>query len=312
MRTGVGLLPFLLVDSFRDVQLGNQVRHSGRRLRLVQEPLAVQQDTLSGTEQYQQCFAGRAGDWVIRVPRTVTARKRVARQTRVYQVLAARGVPVPRDAQIVHDADDEVTAGLYRYVPGVPASAARRSPVLARDLGAFLTALHAVPLESVRACCTVLGDLWTDRFRIRWERSRSHLPAAERQWLEGVIARFLASPETKSTRLVMIHGDLVEEHVLVGPDGRLAGVIDPSGPWIADPALDVGTLAERFGWVFADAVLTSYAGPRDPGFERRACFCANVRPLVTIEIGLRRQGEEWLRLGLRRLAERMAEGRESW
>jgi aminoglycoside phosphotransferase (APT) family kinase protein len=257
-----------------------------------------------------QVTAYRAGDWVIRVPRTVAARKKVARQTRVYQILAARGLPVPRDAQIAHDADGEVTAGLYRYVPGVPASAARRSPVLARDLGAFLTALHAVPLEPVRACCTVLGDLWTDRFRIRWERSRSHLPAAERQWLEGVIALFLASPETTSTRLVLIHGDLVEEHVLVGPDGRLAGVIDPSGPRIADPALDFGTLAERFGWAFTDAVLTSYAGPRDPGFQRRACFCANVRPLVTIEAGLRDQSEERLRLGLRRLAERMAEGRE--
>jgi aminoglycoside phosphotransferase (APT) family kinase protein len=157
----------------------------------------------------------------------------------------------------------------------------------------------------------VLGDLWTDRFRIRWERGRSHLPAAERQWLEGVITLFLASPETTSTRLVLIHGDLVEEHVLVGPDGRLAGVIDPSGPRIADPALDFGTLAERFGWAFTDAVLTSYAGPRDPGFQRRACFCANVRPLVTIEAGLRHQSEERLRLGLRRLAERMAEGRES-
>jgi len=258
-----------------------------------------------------QVTAYRAGDWVIRVPRTAAARKKLVRQTRVLQVLAARGLPVPRDAQTAHDADGEVTAGLYRYVPGVPASAARRSPVLTRDLGAFLTALHAVPVEAVRSCCTVLGDLWTDRFRIRWERGRSHLPAAERQWLEEVITLFLASPETASPRLVLIHGDLVEEHVLVGPDGRLAGVIDPSGPRIADPALDFGTLAERFGWEFADAVLASYTGPRDPGFERRARFCANVRPLVTIEAGLRLHSEARLRLGLRRLAERMAEGRES-
>jgi hypothetical protein len=109
---------------------------------------------------------------------------------------------------------------------------------------------------------------------------------------------------------VPIHGDLVDEHVLVGPDGRLAGVIDPSGPWIADPALDFGTLAERFGWPFADAVLAAYPGPRDPGLVRRACFCASVRPLVTIEAGLRRRDGERVRLGLRRLAERMADARE--
>lgn len=282
-------------------------------------PFAALRARLEGVDLTQAVYLGRgmqvtayrAGVWVIRVPGTAAARRKIARQTQVYQVLAGRGLPVPRDAQIAHDADGEVAAGFYRYVPGHPARVARRSPDVARDLGEFLTALHAVPLEPVRACCAMIGDLWTDRFRIRWERSRSHLPAAERQWLEGVITRFLASPETTSTRLVLIHGDLVEEHVLVRPDGRLAGVIDPGGPWIADPALDFGTLAERFGWAFADAVLTSYAGPRDPGFQRRACFCANVRPLVTIEIGLRHQSEERLRLGLRRLAERMAEGRES-
>jgi len=254
--------------------------------------------------------AYRAGAWAIRVPRTVAARRMIARQTQVYQVLARRGLPVPRDAQIAYDADGEVAAAFHRYVAGDPATEAGRSADLARDLGEFLTELHAVPLEPVRGSCEVIDDLWRDRFRVRWERCHTHLPAAARGWLEGVITRFLASQETTSARRVLIHGDLVEEHVLVGPDGRLAGVIDLSGPWIADPALDFGTLAERFGWGFADEVLTFYAGPRDPGFQRRACFCANVRPLVTIEAGIRHQSAERLRLGLRRLAERMAEGRE--
>jgi aminoglycoside phosphotransferase (APT) family kinase protein len=256
-----------------------------------------------------QVTAYRAGAWVIRVPRTADGRTKVAQQTGVYRILAARGLPVPRDAGVAHGAGGEVTAGFYRYVPGDPATASRRSPGLARDLGEFLTALHAAPPEPLRELSVVVDDLWADRFRPRWERSRGHLPAAERNWLEGVIARFVASAERTSPRRVPIHGDLVEEHVLVGPDGRLAGVIDPSGPWIADPALDFGTLAERFGSTFADAVLAAYTGPRDPGFTRRACFCANVRPLVTIEAGLRRQDDARLRLGLRRLAERMADAR---
>jgi aminoglycoside phosphotransferase (APT) family kinase protein len=177
-----------------------------------------------------QVTAYRAGDWVIRVPRTAAARKKVAQQTRVSQILAARGLAVPRDAQIAQDADGEVIAGLYRYVPGVPATAARRSPVLARDLGAFLTALHAVPLEPVRSCSTVLGDLWTDRFRIRWERARSHLPAAEREWLEEVITRFLASPETTSPRLVLIHGDLGRNTSSSAPTAASLASSTPAGP----------------------------------------------------------------------------------
>lgn len=258
-----------------------------------------------------QVTAYRAGAWVIRVPGTAAARRKIARQTHVCQVLAGRGLAVPRDAQIAYDADGEVAAACHRYIAGDPAREGGRNADLARDLGEFLTALHAVPLEPVRGSCEMIDDLWSDRFHGRWKRARTHLPAAARGWLEGVITRFLASQERSSTRKVLIHGDLVEDHILVSPDGRLAGVIDLSGPWIADPALDFGTLAERFGWAFADAVLASYAGPRDPGFQRRACFCANVRPLVTIEAGLRHQSDERLRLGLQRLAERMAEGRES-
>lgn len=254
--------------------------------------------------------AYRAGTWVIRVPRTADGRARIARQTGVYRVLAGRGLAVPRDAGVARGPDGEVAAGFYRYIAGDRATAGRRSPGLARDLGAFLGALHAVPPAAVREFSIVVADLWEDRFRPCWEGSRGHLPAAERDWLAGVIARFLASSERASPRLVPVHGDLVEEHVLVGPDRRLAGVIDPSGPRIADPALDFGTLAERFGWAFADAVLAAYPGSRGPGFLRRAWFSASVRPLVTIEAARRRGDGERLQLGLRRLAERMADARE--
>jgi aminoglycoside phosphotransferase (APT) family kinase protein len=257
-----------------------------------------------------QVIAYRAGAWVIRVPHHDVARRKLTRQTHVYQVLAACGLPVPRDAGVARDADGEVTAGFYRLVPGAPASAERRSPGLARDLGVVLSGWHALAPEPVREVSEVIGDLWADRFRARWEGCRASLPAAERTWLDGVIARFLASPEAVSPRQVPIHGDLVDEHVLVGPDGRLAGVIDPSGPWIADPALEFGTLVERFGWAFTDAVLAAYTPPRDPGFMRRVCFCASVRPLVAIEAGLRRRSDERRRLGLRRLTERMADARE--
>jgi aminoglycoside phosphotransferase (APT) family kinase protein len=218
---------------------------------------------------------------------------------------------VPHDAGIARDADGEVAAGFYRHVPGDPATLARRGPNLARDLGQFLTALHAVPVELVRGSCEVVADLWADRFRPCWERCRGHLPQPEGAWLEGVLARFLASGPATGGRLVPTHGDLSEEHVLVRPDGRLAGVIDPSGPRVTDPALDAGSLAENFGWAFTDAVLASYAGPIDPGFARRAGFCASVRPLVTIDAGLRHGSEERLRRGLRRLRERMADAREA-
>lgn len=255
-----------------------------------------------------QSTAYRIGDWVIRVPRPVeSARRMLERQASLHRVLAGRGLPVPCDADVLRGSDGLVIAGIHRYLPGEPAAAARRTPRLARDLGAFLGRLHATPIAEVTPFCEVLDDLWRGRFEERWQRCRPHLPAAERAWLEGIIAAFLAAPERSSAVRVLVHGDLAEEHVLVGEDGGLAGVIDPSGPRIADPALEFGTLAERFGGHFTEAVLAAYPLPREPGFTERVRFCARVRPLITMEIGLRHGVEGRVKLALARLTAGMAE-----
>lgn len=281
---------------------GDLLEALGRRLPGVDVERAIRID--AGL----QSTAYRAGDWVIRVPRSAeSARRMLERQARLHQVLAGRGLPVPRDADVIRTADGRVTAAIHRYVPGEPATEKRRGPRLTRDLGAFLAALHTTPLDEVRPLCEAVDDLWRDRFETPWERCRADLPAAPRAWLETTIARFLASPERSSASRVLVHGDLAEEHVLVGEDGALAGVIDPSGPRIADPALEFGTLTERFGWDFTEAVLAAYPPDRDPGFVTRVHFCARVRPLVTIDIGLRHGREARVRLGLDRLAEYMAE-----
>lgn len=255
-----------------------------------------------------QTTAYRAGDWVIRVPRPVeTARRMLERQAELHRVLAGRGLPVPRDADVLRDTDGLVAAAIHRYVPGQPATVDRRRPRLARDLGAFLAALHTTPMAAVLPFCEVVDDLWHGRFEARWERCRAHLPPGQRAWLEATIAEFLASPGRSSADRVLVHGDLAEEHVLVGEDGGLTGVLDPSGPRIADPALEFGTLAERFGWPFTESVLAAYPLPRERGFAGRAHFCARVRPLVTLEIGLRHGHEARVRVALARLAADMAE-----
>jgi hypothetical protein len=243
-----------------------------------------------------QVTAYRAGTWVIRVPRTADGRTKVAQQTGVYRILAARGLPVPRDAGVSHGAGGEVTAGFYLR-PGD--SATTWSPGW-RAISARSHRFAVPPAPSpLSVVSTISGRIASPR----WGRSRGACRSRARLARGHRALRQL--PERTSPQLC---GTAISwRTVLVGPDGRLAGVIDPSGPWIADPALDFGTLAERFGSTFADDVLAAYTGPRDPGFTRRACFCANVRPLVTIEAGLRRQDDARLRLGLRRLAERMAD-----
>ena len=253
-----------------------------------------------------QVTAYRAGAWVIRVPNSTASHASIERQTRLYRALVACGLPVPRDAEVVYDADARVLAGIYRHVAGEPATDGRRTAGLAADLGAFLTALHRVPLERVRDCCETVKDLWAERFEPRWERCRPHLAAHEAAWMAGVIARFVEGRGLDGAALAPVHGDLAEEHVIVGDDGRLAGVIDFSGPRIADAALDFGAVLERFGGPFADAVLGAYDGTVDPGFRRRAEFYADVRPLSTMALGLMAGSAERTRSGRERLAARMA------
>jgi aminoglycoside phosphotransferase (APT) family kinase protein len=264
-------------------------------------PIGPGEATLLGTGW--QVTAYRAGDWVIRVPRTPAGGATTERQTRLYQRLASARMPVPRDARIVRGPDGAVALGLYRYIRGRPATPGTRGEDLPRALGRFLAALHAFPAAAIGDCCEVLDDLWADRFAARWERCRPRLERSLTAWLGPVIERFLADGGGAGVPPVLVHGDLGEEHVLVDTAGRLEGIIDFSGPRITDPALDFGALIERFGWPFAGATLSEY-GPADPGLARRARFYAAVRPLASIELGLRYGSESKVMEGLERLAAR--------
>lgn len=264
-------------------------------------PVDFASATLLGTGW--QVTAYRAGDWVIRVPRTPAGGATTERQTRLYQRLADARMPVPRDARVVRGPDGAVALGLYRYISGGPATHGMRGGDLARALARFLATLHAYPTAGIGDCCEVLEDLWAGRFAARWERCRPRLERSLTEWLGPVIERFLADGGGAGVPPVLVHGDLAEDHVLVDTAGRLEGIIDFSGPRITDPALDFGALIERFGWPFAGATLSEY-GSADPGLVRRARFYADVRPLASIELGLRYGSEPKVMEGLDRLAAR--------
>jgi aminoglycoside phosphotransferase (APT) family kinase protein len=154
----------------------------------------------------------------------------------------------------------------------------------------------------------VIEDLWSGRFQERWERCRPHLSAREREWVERVVDRFARSGGASEAPLAVVHGDLAPEHVIVAPDGSLAGVIDWSGPRIADPAFDLGGLFDNFQPSFAASVVACYGGAVDGDVLRRARFYADVRPLSTIALGLAAGEADRVRRGRDRLARRMALG----
>lgn len=189
--------------------------------------------------------------------------------------------------EIRHDPEFDVWFERARYLPGVPftpdvAATFTRDEQLtiARQMGAFLSALHALPIDPARE----LGmdemyptDFWdymaNNPSAYPWVRRTLWpvLPPEERAWIEQLFERFIAQIKRTPMPLVIRHNDMFPYHIIVDPASHeLTGVIDFS--WrIADPAGDFKAF-EYYGRAFIDEVYVHYRGTVDPGFERRRLF----------------------------------------
>ncbi|MDF2979774.1 MAG: aminoglycoside phosphotransferase [Actinomycetospora sp.] len=170
------------------------------------------------------------GRWVERTARHPGAEAALRREARLLPWLADRlPLPVPRPVVV----GESPLVVRHAVVPGtalVDPDAAQ-----ARALGAFLRALHAVPVGDASA--HGLPD-----------------PATTRGWRRRAFARFAAEvaprlPDDRRLRGALdrlgevpadavVHGDLRAEHVLA-VDGALAGVIDWGAARAGDPAKDL-------------------------------------------------------------------------
>ena len=114
-----------------------------------------------------------------------------------------------------------------------------------------------------------------------------HLGPRGRAWLEQRFARFIEGGGSLAAPRVLVHADLGCAHVLAGPDGRLAGVIDWGDALIADPAYDLAALLAECPRGFAERVIDAYEGPasRDPDMRRRAAFYVDALPIWQVFYG---------------------------
>ena len=233
-----------------------------------------------------------------------------AREPALLARLGAHGIPAPANAEVVHDEDGRVVAVSYDYIEGVPVGDLGRAArgVLARELGAALTALHAVPVEEARALGVPELDLGEELYRPMVEACLPHLGPRGRAWLEGRFAAFIEGGGSSEAPRVLVHADLGCVHVLAGAGGRLAGIIDWTEAMIADPAYDLAALLATCPGSFADRVIAAYEGPasRDPDMRRRVAFYVSMLPMWLVRFGGDIGGGEARRVGVRRIAARAA------
>lgn len=208
----------------------------------------------------------------------------------------------------------------YDYIEGVPVRALGRAArlSLARDVGAALTALHAIPVEEARALGVPEVDLGEDLYRPMVEACLPYLGPRGRAWLERRFAEFTDGGGSAEAPHVLVHGDLGCGHVLADeaalrgiPASRgtsLAGIIDWGDALIADPAYDLAALLANCPPGFAERVIDAYEGAAkgDPDTRRSATFYLDALPIWQVRFGGDIDGGAEREAGVRRIAARAA------
>jgi aminoglycoside phosphotransferase (APT) family kinase protein len=212
----------------------------------------------------------------------------VAREAELLRLVAAVSpLPVPVPVEV----DPALGRMTYRKLPGVPLLdlplpdlalpdlPLRATEAVGAELGRFLAALHAVPVERVAGLVEVDDTApaeWLDEAAAAWPVVAAHLPAS-----------FLpARPPGAAPGFVFSHMDLGIEHVLVDPaTGAVTGIIDWTDAAVGDPAYDLGLILRDLGPAALDAALAAL-GRDDAALRDRAVFHARCALVEDLAYGL--------------------------
>ncbi len=252
------------------------------------------------------------GDWVARVPTAVPwAAGDLEREVRMLPLLESRPFEVvtPRDARILRDDSGQLVAAIHRLVPG-GSSKRRALRGRAREMhlaaiGRFLATLHTTPHRDARRYGVERRDTWREVSRPRIEETMALAGPVTRAWLQDCARTFEALDRTEAP-VALIHGDLSGDHLLIGDDGALTGVIDFAEARLSDPALDFAGVLNRFSWRDLEVVRAHYDAPVDASFMARARIYIEIVPIYSVTDGFIAAGELERAQGLRKLARRAA------
>jgi aminoglycoside phosphotransferase (APT) family kinase protein len=235
------------------------------------------------------------GEWIVRIPRREPVREILEMELQLLPELAAAlPVAVPRFEHVA----EGVRAVAYRKLAGARVDTARTE--LGGELGRFLAALHAFPVERARELGVASHDRgWHGRYEAfaRGLLGRvGPMLGDDRARAEEMLAAFLDEPANFAFEPRLIHADLGPAHILVR-DGELTGIIDWSDAVIGDPALDFAWALNATAPAFAKAVLEAY-GSNDPGLAERALFFHRLGPWYELHYGVHFDQPAYVESGL--------------
>jgi aminoglycoside 2''-phosphotransferase len=150
----------------------------------------------------------------------------------------------------------------YRKLPGRMLPSEEPPTAMARDVAAFLYAIHTFPTERAKPLGVPgVEDFRRDLLSLRVETMpalRERLSGSEVAKIETWWHAFLDDPATTPEAPALIHGDLWPDNLLVDESSsRLLGVIDFGDAAIGDVAHDFAVL-RHLGEPFVDQCLQEY------------------------------------------------------
>ena len=240
--------------------------------------------------------------WVFRFPRKPECGDQLDLERRVLAMVAPvlpPAVQVPRMDVVRKASAFALPFARYRYLDGIDPSLLPPAllPATARDIGAALATVHAVPADAARAAGVreVASD---DVAKHEWFRHgvevalglRGHYPAVDGaiDWVESAVPSI---PQYMGP-LRFTHSDLGPDHLLVDRDtGALTGIIDWTDATLGDPARDFVALVAWQGWEFTERALAAYSIPLDPSFRERLGFVAQLLSVLWLAYAHEERGD---------------------
>ncbi len=197
----------------------------------------------------------------------------------------------------------------YRKLEGVFAWDVRADgldqPSIAQSFAAVLTKLHEFPAADALALgCEEVYAPFTDTSCTAVAEEFAEIPPwSEHSEYETRLHRYLDAVNPASLgapgELVVIHGDLLPDHLLLPRTlDRICGIIDWGEVMIGDPAAEFAALYYWLGHDFVQNVLHHYHRSYDPAMIERARFIALSVGIGDVWWGLDEKLPAYLKVGL--------------
>ena len=242
------------------------------------------------------------GRWMFRFPkREAGAAKLIMERQLLPDLRTWVSLPVPRYEFFFASAEASGRPfGGYERIVGIAADASEMidRPVVARQLGEFLSRLHTYPVDRARAAgvpepCNLVAH-WQDRSRgqLRKLDGLNVSPDLVHRYLENDV------PAPFEGAASVVHGDLWAEHILIDSrSGRVSGIIDWGDTAIGDAAIDFACLYAWHGERWLEDILVHYTGTLDAEVVSRSRYLATCLAIHNITLGREMARIQWIEAG---------------